>query len=232
MKNNFFLYLKSSRFKSDFLNRYIFYIPRLFLKVLSLKFDFIFPELFKSVGVIFVHIPKNAGTSISLSLYGRTFHHRTFKSFRYCSFHENIKSFALVRNPWDRLVSAYFFLKNKGSSSTKVDELSLQQVNLESFDSFVYSLIGKNLLKLDPVLHPQTHYLFDSQLKNVDFIYKFEDIFNLEKSLCNDLGIKVTVSKCNQGVVRGDYHEFYNDDILLIVNDLYSADINYLEYEF
>lgn len=67
---------------------------------------------------IFVHIPKCAGVSINKSLYGNLAGgHTTFDEYIIifepkCI--ENYFKFTFVRNPWDRVVSAYFFLQKGG----------------------------------------------------------------------------------------------------------------------
>jgi hypothetical protein len=60
---------------------------------------------------IFIHIPKTAGASIALSLFNeppRHVHYRDFEIANPDKFRRYFK-FAFVRNPWDRLVSSYFY---------------------------------------------------------------------------------------------------------------------------
>src|SRR5690625_2614056 len=64
---------------------------------------------------IFVHIPKTAGVSVAHSLFEikTAYHVRVSKYqiiFSQDEYNQYFK-FAFVRNPWDRLVSAYRFLK-------------------------------------------------------------------------------------------------------------------------
>ena len=66
---------------------------------------------------IFVHIPKAAGTSIALSIFGELPYH--YKAIDYIvffgrkTFNQYFK-FAFVRNPWDRVYSAYTYLRKGG----------------------------------------------------------------------------------------------------------------------
>ena len=55
---------------------------------------------------MFVHIPKTAGISVGLSLYGgKSGDHRTIRDYKLCFSKAEFDSFfkfAFVRNPWDR----------------------------------------------------------------------------------------------------------------------------------
>src|SRR5258707_7699115 len=65
---------------------------------------------------IFIHIPKTAGTSLSQALFGRHSRHIPYIEYEKGNprkFRQYFK-FTFVRNPWDRLVSTYFFLKQGG----------------------------------------------------------------------------------------------------------------------
>ena len=62
-------------------------------------------------GMLFVHIPKAAGTSVSALLYGRNLPHLPMISLRR-RLHPDVTalpSFAIVRDPVDRFLSAYHF---------------------------------------------------------------------------------------------------------------------------
>ncbi len=71
-------------------------------------------------GVIFIHVPKAAGSSIKTEIYGKPqFGHRRIAEFyaydraRTAAFFK----FAFVRNPWDRMLSAFTYLRqDKGNS--------------------------------------------------------------------------------------------------------------------
>ena len=65
---------------------------------------------------IFIHIPKTAGSSIVEMLFNEPSRHIPYFVYRDANpekFRQFFK-FAFVRNPWDRLVSTYFFLREGG----------------------------------------------------------------------------------------------------------------------
>lgn len=67
---------------------------------------------------IFVHIPKTAGISISRSIFGNLGGGHTkirdYELIFSAKDFNNYFKFTFVRNPWDRIFSAYRFLKNGG----------------------------------------------------------------------------------------------------------------------
>src|SRR4051812_44382026 len=69
------------------------------------------PEM-RRRNLIFVHVPRAAGTSISSVLFGarNTLHH-TIRYYRtvHPRFYANAMSFAVLRDPFERFASAYAF---------------------------------------------------------------------------------------------------------------------------
>ncbi|MFP4354891.1 MAG: sulfotransferase family 2 domain-containing protein [Phycisphaerae bacterium] len=70
---------------------------------------------------IFVHIPKAAGVSVCQTLFGNLAGgHDTIEKYQKVfswSDYKRYFKFTFVRNPWDRLASAYRFLRKGGSRS-------------------------------------------------------------------------------------------------------------------
>jgi len=74
------------------------------------------PEAVRRSGVLLIHVPKNAGTSLSRALYGEDIGHLSLKVWmqRYPDTVRRMKVFAVIRDPVDRFVSAFRFLKGGG----------------------------------------------------------------------------------------------------------------------
>ena len=75
-----------------------------------------FPAEARDAGLFFIHVPKTAGMSVHMTLYGRPLGHITLSSLqeRYPRTMARIRTAAVVRDPVDRFLSAFHFLKRGG----------------------------------------------------------------------------------------------------------------------
>ncbi|MDV5172133.1 sulfotransferase family 2 domain-containing protein [Photobacterium rosenbergii] len=244
-----FVVLKKILTQSDFLERCVRFIhsriPLLIRLRLSRKFMSAYQNLEDENKVIFVHVPKAAGNGITYSLFNRpsSGHYFLSKYFRDDSlkFNEYFK-FTVVRNPWDRFVSAYHYLNNdKGGIGVWDKEFKeLYLTECKSFKEFIDKMISddKFLRKVMAWTHfiPQYHYLTlgnKMSLEHFDFVCRFETIdidFNhLKKFLNKDSACLSVVNKSN----HNHYRDYYTDEYMIqFVRDLYKEDIILLDYEF
>ena len=77
-------------------------------------------EVYMQRGVILVHIPKNAGTSVERALYDYRIRHRTWREIRdSCpAAWAALPKIAIIREPVDRFLSAYDYLRSGGRNET------------------------------------------------------------------------------------------------------------------
>jgi hypothetical protein len=162
-------------------------------------------KTFDNHKAIFFHIPKTGGNSIYESLFEKQeWGHRDVFYYKFIfgkKKFENYFKFCFVRNPINRLYSAYSFLKNGGIN--KQDE-KFNQDHLSSFSSFE-DFVKNGLHKKEIInwVHFQPQYLFVTDKKSkvvVDFVGKLENIetdFITLKKLLNKK--KATLSHLNKG---------------------------------
>ena len=124
---------------------------------------------------IFIRIPKTASQSVQKTLNKKD----KQTHIRLCQikkeYHKYFK-FTFVRNPLDRIVSAFFFLRNDGLN--KQDKIwANQHINKYSdFNTFVRSWINKNNIWSHHHFRPQYFYITNNKysLPPIDFIGYFE----------------------------------------------------------
>ncbi|GBR26081.1 hypothetical protein AA0473_1053 [Acetobacter orleanensis NRIC 0473] len=144
-------------------------------------------QIIREAGVLFIHVPKNAGTAISQALYKCSMRH---ESIRYYQKHapdmvRTLPSFALWRDPVERFLSSYDFIRNGGGSHVSLHpSFAAHYAELTTLDRMIeYVESVSSIYHLDHVLRPQHWYLTDRHgnlavkmlfdLKDIDRIHPF-----------------------------------------------------------
>jgi hypothetical protein len=185
---------------------------------------------------IFVHIPKCAGTSIRQSLFGTTGGHRTllgFQSILPREVFDGSFKFTFVRNPWDRLASAFFFLKNRDlKSNEKWAKENLSQ--FDTFDSFVRGWVTRENIWTYSHFRPQYHFIrLEGKKPAVDFIGFYENLRADFSTICARLKSPAQLREENRNSRRTrDYREHYTDETRRIVAEVYAEDVELFGYSF
>ena len=131
---------------------------------------------------------------------------------------------AVIRNPYDRLVSMFFFAK-------KHDLGQLYDINLETFDSFAD---GFYRLSKDPdFFHAKTQCEYitgDSNVTVCRFEKLKEDItrFISDNNLSFDIG---GFQKLNS-TIHNNYRSYYTDNTKEIVKSMWKDDLDRFSYSF
>lgn len=184
---------------------------------------------------IFIHITKSAGTSVALALFGELPYHRTAWEYRVLYGRKTFDAytkFAFVRNPWDRLYSAFSYLKGGGWND---DDRQWADTHLSQFDDFEnFVLNGLNADTLNAHIHfkPQLDFIADKRGQPmIDHLLYFETIRDDFDKISNIIGLDATLEHRNSSK-RSSYRDVYTPQMIEHVARIYAQDIATFGYEF
>jgi hypothetical protein len=186
----------------------------------------------KEKRIIFLHPPRCGGKSIEKVLFERN---ASLGSADHATANEWVKQigedewdqyfkFGFSRNPWDRCVSNYLYLRN-----------NVKKIRMNTFKKFIDTLEKKSSRIPDITAYSQVDF-FIYKDRPIDFIGRFENYQeDFEKlktilNLPNDLELP-HLNK-SKGVTQ-KYVKFYDNQSLIDrVARIYKKDIEYFGYEF
>lgn len=181
---------------------------------------------------VFIHINKNAGSSIEQAL-GLHFEdrHKTaqekIKEMGQARWQKKF-TFTIVRNPWDRVVSHYFFRKK-----TNQTNLRTNPVEFNDWVKLVY--LDKNPFYYDKpkMFMPQFDWIADESGKIlVDYIGRFENLESDFKKICHQLDRNCHLPHEKKSSGRRNYREYYSGDSSDIVSSIFKKDVEHFGYKF
>jgi hypothetical protein len=182
---------------------------------------------------IFVHIPKAAGTSLKNTLFpgAQITHYRAIDYFmdsprKYLKYFV----FAFSRNPYDRLVSAYYYLLQGGKNEADMRFRDKFLSSYETFGDFVKSGLHRKEIKTQYHFMPQ--YPFIVNLRGeimVDFLGRFETMADDFERISKRIGSDNPLPHINKSS-RGPYQGFYTEELRIITYANYKKDFELLGY--
>lgn len=192
---------------------------------------------FDQMKCIFVHIPKCAGKSVSDALFGKFTGHfflRQYQLIYSTQEYADYYKFTFVRNPWDRVVSAYEFLKAGGLNNK--DRMWAEQnlSSYEDFNSFCLGWLNRENARTSQFFHPQYEFicLGNCRTPGVDFVGYFENLRADFDHVSRRLGLSASLPHVNRSKRKVDFREYYTPVTRQIVADVYREDIEILGYDF
>ena len=189
---------------------------------------------------VFVQIPKNASSSIHKVLENQTdlnHNHRTYievLSENDPELIESYYSFAICRNPYDRFVSAYEYMKqNSGGEWNPTFE--------EAVDEF-HSRGSHFYTAEDIIFWPQHRFVTIKNIILVDDIIKYEEMnnqwSNIVEKICKTTPSSFSkpgsiIPRENITHVREErkWQDYYNDDLKDKIYHLYKKDFELFGYK-
>ena len=169
---------------------------------------------------VFIHIPKSAGTSIESFFGNKSFKIQPGKhdnihviKKRFPDVYKTHRKFAIIRNPYDKMASWYFYLKRNLGERYEVLEFNEWIKDPSKFWHID-----------DPIsyLKPQHEWIDDTVV-----LIKYE---NLDKELNQFFNKKIELPIINKSK-HNHYLEYYNKESLTIIYDRYKEDFKKYNYK-
>jgi len=189
--------------------------------------------------VIFIHIPKAAGTSVCQAVFGTPeSNHYTARCYRSDHPQKFVRyyKFTVVRNPYDRFCSAFHYLKNGGDRLSERDKQFRDQYLEKYVDINDFALNGLNSDEIyrRPHFEAQYEYLFDDDEKTllVDYVGRMEDLEQFSQQLSNELGTNINIGHQNKTCSAAtDLCANLTDKAKTRIYEKYKKDFDLLGYE-
>ncbi len=124
-------------------------------------------ERIRKAGALFIHVPKNGGTSVCDLLYGGIMMHETWRYYQHVApdLCRTLPSFAIWRDPVKRFVSAWAFARRGGTSRVRIHpSVNALYRTFQTLDDAIDHVDScSSVYEMDHVFRPQTLYVCDRQ---------------------------------------------------------------------
>lgn len=200
---------------------------------------------------IFIHIPKTGGSAVSLALEERAMkddiligdtpkaearRKRQRQLFPEATLNKHGRfpdaaalvedltgyfCFTIVRNPWDRLVSYYHWLREQRFEHPAVALAKSTRFNAFIYDPMIVATLQRSHYSTYMTGAPSPHYI---RLEHLD-----EDL----EPLWTHLGFSLSpIERTNASPRAQDYRDYYSDQDSAHVGQVFAADIAQFEYNY
>lgn len=188
---------------------------------------------------IFIHVPKNGGISVANGLFGTN----RMMGGHYCvDFYktifgadfDNYFKFAISRNPWDRVVSAFHYLKGGGLDHLDVAWEKKHIGKFQNFHEFVDNWVEPENIFMGMHFTPQHEFICDSRGKiAVDYVGRFENLEQSYAFISKQLNLSDRkLPHSNSSKRQKDYRTYYGDRQAEKIATVYKQDIETFGYAF
>uniref|UniRef100_A0A6U4GIU2 Sulfotransferase domain-containing protein n=1 Tax=Phaeomonas parva TaxID=124430 RepID=A0A6U4GIU2_9STRA len=197
---------------------------------------------------IFVHVPRTGGTSLRRHLHDAgqatgvdTAMHVTAREMKLCDpvAFADFRVWSVVRSPWDRIVSAFYYLRKIGTSRSWQDTLFQRYLQrYETFEEFVLSGALEETQRWMTHMELMLSYFMDEAGQFlVDELYRFEDVVGSTNFFAAGAKERVNIAVADLTALPKPSlpmkycHEF-SPAVAAEVERVYNADIRALGYAF
>jgi hypothetical protein len=207
---------------------------------------------------IFIHIPRTGGTSIENTIWPKVSKRQEkdlwngfiddynnkyqtgglqhllgyqIKNIVGPEVYNDYYKFTIVRNPYDKIVSQFFYINKRKDLQT-----FLAHNKGDEFKFYLDKIAKKKHVQWEP----QVNFVLDENGETiVDFIGKFENFNNEVTKVLEKTGldkkyfglVKRSIPHINQ-TVRNNYQTYYDDESKEMVEQLFKKDLEFFNYKF
>ena len=196
--------------------------------------------------IAFIHIPKTAGQSIE-DLFefeldnhhyfgnnnGYDFSHCTIKNMQSKIDISNFFKFSFVRNPFDRLVSEFFY-RSELKHNWVFKRLKMKKYSFDDFVNGFYEYkLSFDINKSSDESHfySQFDFIYIDNKISVDFLGRFENLKNDISTLKKKFNINKNIIHINK-TNHYHYSSYYSATTKSMVEKIYEKDFNAFNYDF
>ncbi|UAK23338.1 sulfotransferase family protein [Sphingomonas nostoxanthinifaciens] len=139
----------------------------------------------RHAGALFIHIPKNAGQSVSHALYGMQVKHASIRYYRRAAPDlARLPSFAILRDPVERFASAYHYARQGGHPDNRITPGFFRIYSRFGGvdDALDHVEAARSVYDVDHVFRPQSWYVTDRHgAVAVDRLLDFSELAEIER---------------------------------------------------
>ena len=225
------------------------------ITIKSKRNDKMYIKKMKKSPVIFIHIPKNAGTFVRKTIKGENENGQDYYgggdhmslsqlSKQFPDVYKKHNFFAVSRNPYDRLVSNYEFAFHKSSYDMQQKQVLgiFKQNNINSFEDFVNYLYDnfqkekENTFVQLNVIHwfPQTYFItINDKIPDKIKIINIDNITHELYQIIQTYGLNCSIHTNKANVINHKHFTSYykNNSIKDKVYEIYKKDFQMLNFD-
>lgn len=201
---------------------------------------------------IFIHVPKTGGSSVeaffsihekTLGLvpmqiapnekiqHGRHLTHSTSSHIKqkFPKKHETYFKFAIVRNPYEKMVSHAAWRDKKWAKNIELSNIEFKKIVTEVYNTFKNN---RAYFLKEPHFRPQYLYTYDaSNNLNVDFVGRYETLEEDWKTICSKIPTVVYKPLPSRMVSRHKpWEDYYTPELRRMVYEMYKKDFELFGY--